>query len=101
LFYCGDDAPLGVFFAAGLMQEGVGSDEVKQRPEVSSEPYRHGRNKIGQYLGVGYRDAVLGTLQPDLEGMPGFEVRPSFACFYGQCRHNGTGLILSVGRGLD
>jgi hypothetical protein len=43
------------------MQKGVGSDEVKQRPEISPEPDRHRGYKIGKYLGVGDRDAMLST----------------------------------------
>src|SRR5215218_3684743 len=39
--YGGDDAPLGIPNAAGLMQNSMGSDEIQQRPEVSPQPYRH------------------------------------------------------------
>ena len=33
LFYGGDDASLGIPIAAGLMQNGVGADEVQKRPK--------------------------------------------------------------------
>src|SRR5215212_1599710 len=97
--YGGDDAPLGIPNAAGLMQKGVGTDEVQQRPEVAPEPDRHRRYECSQLPGVGYRDAMLSTFQPNVEGMPGREVRGSFACFLGQCRHDCTGLILGVRNG--
>ena len=42
---------------------------------------------------------MIGTVQPDLEGVPGFDVRSSFACFFCQRCHNSSGLILGVGYG--
>src|SRR5215207_10128511 len=78
------------------MQKGVGTYKVQQRTEISPEPYRHRRYKIGQYLGVGDRDTMLSTFQPNLECVPGFEVWSSFARFFCQCCHDGTGLILCI-----
>jgi hypothetical protein len=79
------------------MQKGVGMDEVKQRPEVAPQPYRHRRYEFGQYLGVRYPHTMLGALKPNLKGVPGCEVRGSFASFLGQSRHDCTGLFLGVG----
>src|SRR5215212_1061714 len=95
----GDYAAFAVALAGCLMQKSVGLDEIEQRPEVSPQPDRHRGYKIGQYLRVGYGDAMLSTFQPDLQCVPGLEVSSSFACFFCQCCHYGTGLILGVGDG--
>src|SRR5918994_1591980 len=81
------------------MKKGVGSDEVKQRPEVSPQPYCYRGYKIGQYLSVGDRDAMLSPLKPDLECVPRFEVRSCVAWFFCQCCHYGPGLLLGIGYG--
>src|SRR5215207_4988575 len=92
----GDYAAFAVALACCLMQKSVGSDEIQQRTEVSPEPYRHRWDEFGQFPGVRYPDAMLGTLQPNLEGMPSFEVWSSLALFVCQCCHDGTSLILCV-----
>src|SRR5215217_8667589 len=96
VLYGGDDTSLSVPFAGGLVQKGVSADEVKQRTEVSPQPDRHRGYKIGKYLRVGDRDAMLSALKPNLEGMPSCEVRGSFIRFVGQNRHDRTRLLLRV-----
>src|SRR5829696_5424005 len=39
---------------------------------------------------------MFGALKPNLESVPGFEVRSSFIYFFCQCCHDGTGLILCI-----
>src|SRR5215208_2701799 len=94
--YGGDDAPLGIPIAAGLMQQSVGSDEVQKRPEIAPQPDRHRRYEFGQCLGVGYPCAMISALKPNLEGMPRFEVRSSFTRFVCQGCHYGPGLLLGI-----
>jgi hypothetical protein len=60
----------------------MGSDEIQQRTEVTSQPDRNRRYEVGQYLRVGYKDAMLGALKPNLESVPGFDFRSSFTCFF-------------------
>src|SRR5215212_11053437 len=78
------------------MQKGVGTYKVEQRPEVSPQPYRHRWDEVGKLPSVRYPHTMLCALKPNLEGVPGCEVRGSFARFLGQSRHDCPGLILSV-----
>src|SRR5215212_3506485 len=78
------------------MQKGVGTYKVEQRPEVSPQPYRHRWDEVGKLPSVGYPHTMLGALKPNLEGVPGCEVRGSFARFLGQSCHDCPSLLLSV-----
>jgi hypothetical protein len=55
----GDDAALLVGGAVELVQDRVRLDQAQQCPEVAAQPYRDGRDVLGQPCGVGDDDVLV------------------------------------------
>jgi hypothetical protein len=63
--------------AAGLVQDGVGPDEIEDGAEVPPQSYGYGWDALGQGWGVWDGDFAFGggAREPLLEGLPRCEIR--------------------------
>ena len=64
VFEGGNDPPVRVPLAAGLVEDRVRAYQVEEGAEIPAQPYRHGRDRGGQLPGVGHSDPVLGRDEP-------------------------------------
>ena len=91
----GDDAAFVVFFSRDLMQERMRLDEGENVLEIAPKPDGDLGHHRAQFLGVWDDNAMIGSLEPGLKGVPGLEIEIDVTVL-GQPVNNSAGLRPAV-----